>query len=81
MTLLPQGGKPEKESWFFSKHPRWRQEARDGPYIPPDGTNGKAIQRTYKTFEQDLIRWRVWLKQLRVTHIALESTGVYWIPV
>ena len=24
---------------------------------------------------------RVWLKQLRVTHIALESTGVYWIPV
>ena len=49
--------------------------------LPPDGTNGKAIQKTYKTFEQDLIRLRVWLKQLRVTHIALESTGVYWIPV
>ena len=99
MTLLPQGGKPKKESWFFSKHPHWRQEPRDAHYkapllrhdvhketvlvcvLPPDGTNGKAIQKTYKTFEQNLIRLRVWLKQLRVTHIALESTGVYWIPV
>jgi hypothetical protein len=25
-----------------------------------------------------LIRMRVWLKQLRVTEIAMESTGVYW---
>ena len=49
--------------------------------LPPDGTKGKAIQKTYKTFERDLIRLRVWLKQLSVTHIALESTGVYWIPV
>jgi transposase len=28
-----------------------------------------------------LIRLRVWLKQLKVTHIAMESTGVYWMAV
>ena len=44
--------------------------------LPPDGTNGKAIQKTYKTFEQDLIRLRVWLKQLRVTHRARVHRGL-----
>ena len=49
--------------------------------LPPDGDDGKAIQKVYKTFRRDLVRLRTWLKQLKVTPIAMESTGVYWIPV
>jgi transposase len=48
------------------------------------GANGSTmhpVRKTYGTFQGDLIRLRIWLKQLRVTHIAMESTGVYWIPV
>lgn len=29
----------------------------------------------------DLIRLRCWLKSCKVTHVAMESTGVYWKPV
>jgi transposase len=46
-----------------------------------DGSTDKIIRKTYGTFQGELIRLRVWLKQLRVTHIAMESTGVYWMPV
>jgi transposase len=46
-----------------------------------DGSTMSPVRKTYGTFQGDLIRLRIWLKQLRVTHIAMESTGVYWIPV
>jgi transposase len=49
--------------------------------LPPTGSEGKAIRKTYGTFRSDLIRMRIWLKQLKVTEIAMESTGVYWRPV
>jgi len=29
----------------------------------------------------DLLALRDWLKQLGVTHVAMEATGVYWQPV
>jgi transposase len=45
--------------------------------LPIDGMEGTPIRKVYKTFRQDLIRLRVWLKQLKVTHLAMESTGVY----
>jgi len=45
------------------------------------GGSEKIIRKTYGTFQGELIRLRIWLKQLRVTHIAMESTGVYWMPV
>ena len=35
----------------------------------------------FGTFTQDLERLRDWLKQHKVKQIAMESTGVYWIPV
>lgn len=40
-----------------------------------------SVLKEYGTFRNDLIRMRVWLKQLNVTEIAMESTGVYWRPV
>lgn len=49
--------------------------------LPPDGSEGIPARKTYKTFRNDLSRMRGWLKQLKVTEIAMESTGVYWRPV
>jgi transposase len=49
--------------------------------LPPVEGDGQTVRKTYGTFRNDLIRMRVWLKQLKVTHIAMESTGVYWRPV
>jgi transposase len=49
--------------------------------LPPDGTEGKPVKKVYGTFHADLGRMRGWLKQLKVTSIAMESTGVYWRPV
>jgi transposase len=49
--------------------------------LPPDGQNGKPIQKVFGTFRNDLARMRGWLKMLKVTEIAMESTGVYWRPV
>jgi transposase len=49
--------------------------------LPPAGADGQAVRKVYGTFRNDLIRMRVWLKQLRVTEIAMESTGVYWRPI
>jgi transposase len=49
--------------------------------LPVDGMEGKPIRKVYGTFRNELIRMRVWLKQLKVTEIAMESTGVYWRPI
>src|SRR5215216_656249 len=37
--------------------------------------------RTYATMTADLERMGAWLVEQRVTHVAMESTGVYWKPV
>src|SRR2546425_2017226 len=37
--------------------------------------------RTFKTMTVDLLALADWLSSLGVTHVALESTGVYWRPV
>jgi transposase len=49
--------------------------------LPPVGNQGEVCRKIYRTFRNDLIRLRVWLKQLKVTEIAMESTGVYWRPI
>ena len=37
--------------------------------------------RTFSTMTQDLLALRDWLAAYGVTHVAMESTGVYWKPV
>lgn len=37
--------------------------------------------KSFGTTTGDLIRLRCWLKNSKVTHVAMESTGVYWKPV
>jgi transposase len=49
--------------------------------LAADGQQGKPWKKVYSTFRPDLGRMRGWLKQLQVTEIAMESTGVYWRPI
>jgi transposase len=37
--------------------------------------------RIFGTMTADLLALRDWLTTHRVTHVALDSTGVYWKPV
>jgi transposase len=47
------------------------------------GPNGKRQQevRTFGTTATELLTLRDWLEAHKVTHVAMESTGVYWKPV
>jgi transposase len=47
------------------------------------GTNGRRRMETvtFGTMTPDLLALREWLQAYGVTHVALESTGVYWKPV
>jgi len=46
----------------------------------PDGQTTKET-RTFATMSEDLEALASWLAGLNVTHLAMESTGVYWKPV
>ncbi|MCK9617748.1 MAG: IS110 family transposase [Lentimicrobiaceae bacterium] len=45
------------------------------------GTAIKTETRTYSTFTCSLTELREWLLSLGITHVSMESTGVYWKPV
>jgi transposase len=45
------------------------------------GTNIKEETREYGAFTEDIESLGSWLKEHGITHIAMESTGVYWKPV
>jgi transposase len=47
------------------------------------GVSGDRVQhvRTFATTTADLLLLRDWLEAHRVSHVAMESTGVYWRPV
>lgn len=47
--------------------------------VPPD--RDATPVRSFATFTGDLHRLADWLTACRVTHVAMEATGVYWIPV
>ena len=49
--------------------------------LPQIGTGGEKVRKTFGTFRNDLIRMRAWLKQLKISEVAMESTGVSWGPV
>jgi transposase len=38
-------------------------------------------RRRFSTMTEDLRNLAAWLAALQVTHVAIESTGVYWKPV
>lgn len=43
--------------------------------------DGKKEVRTFSTMTDDLLRLLDWLTHQGCTHVAIESTGVYWKPV
>jgi transposase len=45
------------------------------------GGHFEVEEAIFGTFTQDLERLRQWLKERKVRQVAMESTGVYWIPV
>jgi transposase len=45
------------------------------------GTGIKKEVRTYTTMTNELLRLKEWLQEAGITHVAMESTGVYWKPV
>lgn len=54
---------------------------RDTVVATISGSGFKDETRTFTTFTNDLLELRDWLVQSRVSHIAMESTGIYWKPV
>jgi len=46
--------------------------------VPPD--RDPQPVRSFQTFTGDLRAMAAWLVQCRITTVAMESTGVYWIP-
>ena len=54
---------------------------KDSVVATVSGLGIKEETRTFTTFTNDLLALRSWLKELGVTHIAMESTGIYWKPV
>jgi transposase len=48
----------------------------------PDGSGERHVEtRTFGTMTVDLLTVRDWLQACGVTHVAMESTGVYWKPL
>ncbi len=45
-----------------------------------DGTVQSTL-RKFGTMTADLMELRQWLSEQKVTHVAMESTGIYWQPV
>lgn len=46
----------------------------------PEGCDEKTV-REFKTFTTGLNELADWLKQCGIKTVAMESTGVYWIPI
>jgi len=50
-------------------------------YVAVPADRDEQPVRCFKAFTQDLHALARWLKQCSVTTVAMESTGVYWIPL
>lgn len=37
--------------------------------------------RTFRTLTRSLLEMREWFRSLGVTHVGMEGTGIYWVPV
>ena len=45
------------------------------------GTGIKEVTKSYDAFTSSIEALRDWLKEHKISHVAMESTGVYWKPV
>ena len=49
--------------------------------LKADGHKVRKQVRVFKTMTQDILALSDWLKAEDCTHVAMESTGVYWKPI
>ena len=49
--------------------------------VPDEKGDWYRETRTFGTMLEDLLALRDWLAAVQITHVAMESTGVYWKPV
>jgi transposase len=49
--------------------------------IPGSSRKTQKAIRTFGTMTDDLLALADWLAEHEVTHVAMESTGVYWKPI
>jgi transposase len=49
--------------------------------VPSERGERRVVTETFGTMTPDLVALGEWLQAFGVTHVALESTGVYWKPV
>jgi len=45
------------------------------------GRRCEKVKKKFGTFPDDLVQLRQWVVELGVTHVLMESTGVYWMPI
>ncbi len=49
--------------------------------LPGPGRKVQKLMRTFGTYTTELLQLRAWLLEHGVTHVGMESTGCYWLPV
>lgn len=54
---------------------------RDTVVVTVMGTGISNETKTFTTYTNDLRKLNIWLQSLGVTHISMESTGIYWKPI
>jgi len=54
---------------------------RDTVVVTVMGTGISSETKTFTTYTNDLRKLNFWLQSLAVTHISMESTGIYWKPI
>jgi len=50
-------------------------------YVSVPGDRSDRSVRTFGCMTPDLVEMANWLKGCGITHVVMESTGVYWVPV
>jgi transposase len=50
-------------------------------YVAVPADRSPSPVQSFKTFTNDLLRLAEWLVSCRVRSVAMEATGVYWIPI
>ena len=50
-------------------------------YVSVPAGRSEKLVRTFGCTTPDLVGMANWLKDCGITHVAMESTGVYWVPV
>ncbi len=54
---------------------------RDTVVVTVMGTGIVTETKTFTTYTNDLRNLGCWLQSLSISHLAIESTGIYWKPV